>query len=108
MEVVEFPNSWLSVGHGRFQEGAAGVGAPFAHPRGEEGSLPCRKTSRFSPQNRPSPYASCFFADSANRKAFRDGIKPGWHYFGRKMVSKERIQPSQLATGKAELFFFCS
>ncbi|XP_023802342.1 protein-cysteine N-palmitoyltransferase HHAT-like protein, partial [Cyanistes caeruleus] len=20
-----------------------------------------------------------------NRKAFRDGIKPGWHYFGRKM-----------------------
>ncbi|XP_035175688.1 protein-cysteine N-palmitoyltransferase HHAT-like protein isoform X2 [Oxyura jamaicensis] len=23
--------------------------------------------------------------DSANRKAFRDGIKPGWHYFGRKM-----------------------
>ncbi|XP_052551048.1 protein-cysteine N-palmitoyltransferase HHAT-like protein isoform X2 [Tympanuchus pallidicinctus] len=23
--------------------------------------------------------------DSMNRKAFRDGIKPGWHYFGRKM-----------------------
>ncbi|NXY78910.1 HHATL protein, partial [Glareola pratincola] len=23
--------------------------------------------------------------DSVNRKAFRDGIKPGWHYFGRKM-----------------------
>ncbi|XP_068790211.1 protein-cysteine N-palmitoyltransferase HHAT-like protein isoform X2 [Struthio camelus] len=23
--------------------------------------------------------------DSMNRKTFRDGIKPGWHYFGRKM-----------------------
>lgn len=56
----------------------------------------------------PLPMPLVFFADSANRKAFRDGIKPGWHYFGRKMVSKERIQPSQLATGKAELFFFCS
>lgn len=41
---------------------------------------------------------SCFssitlvlFADSMNRKAFRDGIKPGWHYFGRKMVSEEEL-----------------
>ena len=33
-----------------------------------------------------------------NRKAFRDGIKPGWHYFGRKMVSGGRTQ-SFLATG---------
>lgn len=81
----------------------------MAHPCVEEGSLPCRKTSRFSPRSHPSPQTSYSFADSANRKAFRDGIKPGWHYFGRKMVSKERIRPSQLAAGKAELlFFFCS
>uniref|UniRef100_A0A3B5LHM7 Hedgehog acyltransferase like, a n=1 Tax=Xiphophorus couchianus TaxID=32473 RepID=A0A3B5LHM7_9TELE len=24
-------------------------------------------------------------SDNVNRKAFKEGVKPGWHYFGRKM-----------------------
>lgn len=26
-------------------------------------------------------------SDNVNRKAFKESVKPGWHYFGRKMVS---------------------
>ena len=69
----------------------------MAHHRGEEGSLPCRNPGPIS-QSCFSPRNSASFADSMNRKAFRDGIKPGWHYFGRKMVSGRRTQ-SFLATG---------
>jgi len=68
----------------------------MAPQRGEEGSLPCRNLGPVS-QSRFSPRNSGSFADSVNRKAFRDGIKPGWHYFGRKMVSGGRT-PSFLAT----------
>lgn len=27
------------------------------------------------------------FSENANRKTFKESVKPGWHYFGRKMVS---------------------
>lgn len=32
-----------------------------------------------------------------NRKAFKERVKPGWHYFGRKMVSCPYIIPSCIA-----------
>lgn len=69
----------------------------MAHRRGEEGSLPYHSPCPVS-QRCLSPRNSGFFADSTNRKAFRDGIKPGWHYFGRKMVSGGRTR-SFLAAG---------
>lgn len=68
----------------------------MAHHHGEEGSLPSQNLGPIS-QSCSSPRNSGSFADSMNRKAFRDGIKPGWHYFGRKMVSGGRTQ-SFLAT----------
>lgn len=69
----------------------------MAHHHVEEGSLPCQNPDPIS-QSCFFPHNSVFFADSMNRKAFRDGIKPGWHYFGRKMVSGGRTR-SFLATG---------
>lgn len=40
------------------------------------------------------PQSACFkwlfyflFPENVNRKAFKGNVKPGWHYFGRKMVN---------------------
>lgn len=62
----------------------------MAHYHNDEGSLPGLNVDLVSQSCFP-PRNSGSFADSMNRKAFRDGIKPGWHYFGRKMVSEEGL-----------------
>lgn len=33
----------------------------------------------------PPPFF--LYSENVNRKAFKESVKPGWHYFGRKMVS---------------------
>lgn len=72
----------------------------------DEGSGPGLSPNLIS-QSCFSPCNSGSFADSMNRKAFRDGIKPGWHYFGRKMVSEEGLGLFQdkLVRGQTELLF---
>lgn len=32
-------------------------------------------------------FSSLLYAENLNRKAFKESVKPGWHYFGRKMVN---------------------
>lgn len=36
---------------------------------------------------RAPPKDHTLFSDGAHRKAFRESVRPGWEYLGRKMVS---------------------